>query len=97
MLLPTVPSVRARNAETGAGGTGRPAGGREEPAAGGYCLSSLVLAGAGGAAFYYFSVLKPKKDAAKGSDDLSDYDFDDYDGRENRGRTAGGTRRRGGS
>lgn len=31
------------------------------------------------AAFYYFKVLKPKKDAAKGSDDLSDYDFDDYD------------------
>ena len=38
-----------------------------------------MLAGAGGAAFYYFKVLKPKKDAAKGSDDLSDYDFDDYD------------------
>ena len=38
----------------------------------------LVLVGAGGAAFYYFKVLKPKKDAAKGSDDLSDYDFDDY-------------------
>ena len=29
--------------------------------------------------FYYFKVLKPKKDTAKGSDDLSDYDFDDYD------------------
>ena len=42
-------------------------------------LIVLVLAGAGGAAFYYFKVLKPKKDAAKGSDDLSDYDFDDYD------------------
>lgn len=24
-------------------------------------------------------MLKPKKDAAKGSDNLSDYDFDDYD------------------
>ena len=45
----------------------------------GLLLIALVLAGAGGAAFYYFKVLKPKKDAAKGSDDLSDYDFDDYD------------------
>ena len=45
----------------------------------GLLLIVLVLAGAGGAAFYYFKVLKPKKDAAKGSDDLSDYDFDDYD------------------
>ena len=45
----------------------------------GVLLIVLVLAGAGGAAFYYFKVLKPKKDTAKGSDDLSDYDFDDYD------------------
>ena len=45
----------------------------------GLLLIVLVLAGAGGAAFYYFKVLKPKKDTAKGSDDLSDYDFDDYD------------------
>lgn len=45
----------------------------------GLLLIALVLAGAGGAAFYYFKVLKPKKDTAKGSDDLSDYDFDDYD------------------
>ena len=45
----------------------------------GLLLNVLVLAGAGGAAFYYFKVLKPKKDTAKGSDDLSDYDFDDYD------------------
>ena len=45
----------------------------------GLLLIVLVLTGAGGAAFYYFKVLKPKKDAAKGSDDLSDYDFDDYD------------------
>lgn len=45
----------------------------------GLLLIVLVLAGAGGAAFYYLKVLKPKKDAAKGSDDLSDYDFDDYD------------------
>ena len=45
----------------------------------GLLLIVLVLAGAGGAAFYYFKVLKPKKDAAKGSDDLSDYDFDNYD------------------
>ena len=43
----------------------------------GLLLIVLVLAGAGGAAFYYFKVLKPKKDAAKGSDDLSDYDFDE--------------------
>ena len=45
----------------------------------GLLLIVLVLAGAGGAAFYYFKVMKPKKDAAKGSDDLSDYDFDNYD------------------
>ena len=45
----------------------------------GLLLIVLVLARAGGAAFYYFKVLKPKKDTAKGSDDLSDYDFDDYD------------------
>ena len=42
-------------------------------------LIVLVLSGAGGAALHYFQVLKPKKDAAKGSNDLSDYDFDDYD------------------
>ena len=45
----------------------------------GLLLIVLVLAGAGGAASYYFKVLKPKKDTAKGSDDLSDYDFDDND------------------
>ena len=54
---------------------------KEEESGGsmGLLLIVLVLAGAGGAAFYYFKVLKPKKDAAKGSDDLSDYDFDDCD------------------
>lgn len=43
----------------------------------GLLLILLVFARAGGAAFYYFKVLKPKKDATKGSYDLSDYDFDD--------------------
>ena len=36
----------------------------------GMLLIVLVLAGAGGAAAYYFKVLKPKKDAAKGRDNL---------------------------
>ena len=43
---------------------------------GGILLVVLLLAGAGGA-FYYFKVLKPKRDAAKGSADLDDYDFDE--------------------
>ena len=59
----------------------KPEAPQEEESGGnmGLLLIVLMLAGAGGAAFYYFKVLKPKKDAAKGSDDLSDYDFDDYD------------------
>ena len=46
---------------------------------GGILLIVLILAGGGGAAFYCFKVLKPKKDAAKGNDNLDEYDFDDYD------------------
>lgn len=45
---------------------------------GGILLAVLLLAGAGGA-FYYFKFVKPKRDAAKGSTDLDDYDFDDED------------------
>ena len=41
-------------------------------------LIVLVLAGLGGAAAYYFKVIKPKKDAAKGTDNLDEYDFDEY-------------------
>ena len=32
-----------------------------------------------GGAFYYFKILKPKKDAAKGSSSLDDLDFDEDD------------------
>ena len=42
----------------------------------------LVLVGLGGAAAYYFKVIKPKKDAAKGTDNLDEYDFDDYEDEE---------------
>ena len=33
----------------------------------------------GGGAFYYFKIMKPKKDAAKGSSNLDDLDFDEDD------------------
>ena len=33
-------------------------------------------------AFYYFKVLKPKKDAAKGTDNLDEYEFDEYEDEE---------------
>lgn len=45
----------------------------------GMLLIVLVLAGLGGAAAYYFKVIKPKKDAARGTDNLDEYDFDEYD------------------
>ena len=55
---------------------------QEEEAGGGnmgMLLIVLVLAGLGGAAAYYFKVIKPKKDAARGTDNLDEYDFDEYD------------------
>ena len=41
------------------------------------CLlyTSLLVAAAGGGALYYFKILKPKQDAAKGSSSLDDLDF----------------------
>ena len=48
----------------------------------GMLLIVLVLIGLGGAALYYFKVLKPKKDAAKGTDSLDEYDFDEYEDEE---------------
>ena len=42
----------------------------------------LMIGGLGGAAFYYFKVLKPKKDAAKGTDNLDEYEFDEYEDEE---------------
>ena len=44
----------------------------------GLLLIVLVIAGVGGGAFYYLKVVKPKQ-AAKGSTDLEDFDFDEYD------------------
>ena len=47
------------------------------------CMSGLlillVVGLLGGGAFYYFKILKPKKDAAKGSSSLDDLDFDEDD------------------
>lgn len=48
----------------------------------GMLLIVLVLAGLGGATAYYFKVIKPKKDAAKGKDNLDEYDFDEYEDEE---------------
>ena len=42
-------------------------------------LVVLLLAAAGGGAFCYFKIMKPKKDAAKGSSNLDDLDFDEDD------------------
>ena len=42
------------------------------------CFSVRQI-GYGGSAFYYFKILKPKKDAAKGSSSLDDLDFDEDD------------------
>ena len=39
----------------------------------------LLLAAVSGGAFYYFKIMKPKKDAAKGSSNLDDLDFDEDD------------------
>ena len=44
----------------------------------GMLLVVLLIAGLGGGAFYYFKVLKPKKNV-KGDTDLEDFDFDEYD------------------
>ena len=41
-----------------------------------------MIIGLGGAALYYFKVIKPKKDAAKGTDNLDEYDFDEYEDEE---------------
>lgn len=48
----------------------------------GMLLIVLVIIGLGGAALYYFKVIKPKKDAAKGTDNLDEYDFDEYEDEE---------------
>ena len=37
------------------------------------------FAAVSGGAFYYFKIMKPKKDAAKGSSNLDDLDFDEDD------------------
>lgn len=42
-------------------------------------LIALMIGGLSDAAFYYFKVLKPKKDAAKGTDNLDEYVFDEYE------------------
>ena len=53
--------------------------GEEKGGMGALALVLVVALLGGGAALYYVKVLKPKKDAAKGSDSLEDYDFDDYE------------------
>lgn len=54
----------------------------EKPAANVLPVLILLIAGAGGSAFYWFKIRKPK-DKTAGSNDLDDYDFgqdeDDYD------------------
>lgn len=54
----------------------------EKPAANVLPVLILLIAGAGGGAFYWFKIRKPK-DKTAGSNDLDDYDFgqdeDDYD------------------
>lgn len=53
----------------------------EEPSANFMPVLILLLAGAGGGAFYWFKIRKPKEKTA-GNNDLDDYDFgqdDDYD------------------
>lgn len=56
----------------------------------GMLLIVLALIGLGGAAFYYFKVLKPKKDAAKGTDNLDEYEFDEYEDEETEEETDDG-------
>jgi len=45
---------------------------------GGLIIFLVVAALGGGGAFYYFKILKPKQNV-KGSTDLDDFDFDEYD------------------
>ena len=42
-------------------------------------MSCCLLPQRAAARFYYFKILKPKKDAAKGSSNLDDLDFDEDD------------------
>lgn len=42
-------------------------------------LDGAQLAAVSGGAFYYFKIMKLKKDAAKGSSNLDDLDFDEDD------------------
>ena len=42
-------------------------------------MQYVVCRSLAGGAFYYFKILKPKKDAAKGSNNLDDLDFDEDD------------------
>ena len=44
-----------------------------------FTLVVLLLAAVSGGAFYYFKIMKLKKDAAKGSSNLDDLDFDEDD------------------
>ena len=44
----------------------------------GILLVVLLVAAAGGGAFYYFKIWKPKQNV-KGSTDLDEFDFEDYD------------------
>ena len=41
-------------------------------------LSLILILGLAGGAFYYFKFLKPKQDI-KGTTDLDEFDFDDYE------------------
>ncbi len=62
---------------------------------GGLLIVLVVACLGGGGAFYYFKILKPKKDAAKGSSNLDDLDFEEYDEDEPERRRGNRSRRTG--
>ena len=51
---------------------------KEKSNAGGFVIFLVIALLGGGAALYYFKIMKPKQ-SVKGDTDLEDFDFDEYD------------------
>ena len=64
--------------KTDRAGTARRTAGKAKQNIGGLVIFLVVAALGGGGALYYFKIWKPKQNV-KGSTDLDEFDFEDYD------------------